>query len=149
MERAIEAIQNTIEGQGGSLVVKMKVTVLLSNCQIMADSQLEYHSPRQSRRTKSTTSLNSWRRLDRKTPKFQATKTRKKWWCEEETSRSSSYYLPCRSVTSIPIILYHAIPLTCIVINFSDLNASVYMSMRRTLIRTLSHSMLREFDVMR
>ena len=77
LEKAIDAIQSTIEDQGGSLTVKMKVC-FMSLGRFDALTGRASHSPRRFRRPKSRTSHSSWRRRARKTPKYPATKTRRK-----------------------------------------------------------------------
>ena len=76
LERAIEVIQTTIEQDGGSLVVKMKVHNL-PFALVLHKLTLSYPSRKLSPRRKSRISPNSWPRLAARTQRFRETRKRR------------------------------------------------------------------------
>lgn len=74
LERSIEAIQNTIEKMGGTLVVKMKVR---SPSYLMSYITYLPLSPKLSLRTKNRILRSSWRRLAKRMLRYLETRKRK------------------------------------------------------------------------
>lgn len=76
LERSIEAIQNTIEEEGGNLVIKMKVYLQPS---FYITVLLNFNaSPKRSQILRTRTLRNSWQRRRWRTQKCRVTKTKKK-----------------------------------------------------------------------
>ena len=78
LERAIEAIQASIESQGGELTVKMKVTsTLVVFVRLLIPIYFPLFSPKQSRKQKNTTLLSCSHVLPKRTPKSLGTKRKR------------------------------------------------------------------------